>query len=131
MGRMYFPGEKAREYLPPRKSEGDIVAKFGAWLTKDGANIAACIVCAISAVEGLLDLLEWLFRNFQESFFVGLVSIVGAMWVIGLAMIPLYILYFIAYAAAWVLGWICYNKWTLILSLILAAVWYYSSYQVV
>ena len=129
MGRMYFPGEKAREYLPPRKSHGDIVAKFGAWLTKDGAAIIATVVCAIPAILGLINLLKWLLENFQENFFIGVLSIIGALWMIGFAMIPLYILYIVAYAAAWVLGWVCYNKWTLIVGIILVALWFFMKQQ--
>lgn len=119
MGRMYFPGEKVREYLPPRKSGEDIVAKFGAWLTGEGAGIIAYIVCAIPAIGGLWDLLKWLLGNFQENIFIGLVSIIGAIWMVCFAIIPLYILYIVAYAAAWALGWVCYNKWTLLAGLFL------------
>ena len=120
MGRMHFPGEKAREYLPPRESHGDIVAKFGAWLTGEGAGIVAYIVCVIPAIGGLWDLLKWLIGNFQENFIIGFFSIFGAMIMIGFAMIPLYILFFIAYAIVWVVGWICYNKWTLLAAIIIA-----------
>lgn len=120
MGRMYFPGEKAREYLPPRESRGDIVAKFGAWLTDEGAGIVACIVCVPPAIGGLWDLLKWLIGNFQENFIIGFFSIFGAVIMIGFAMIPLYILFFIAYAIAWVVGWLCYNKWTLLAAIIIA-----------
>lgn len=130
MGRMYFPGEKAREYFPPREGNGDIVAKFGAWLTKEGAAVVAFIACAILAVAGLWDLLQWVIGNFRENFFFGFFSIIGAIWVIGFSMIPLYILYFIAYAAAWVLGWVCYNKWTFIVGLIVALLWYFLLCQV-
>lgn len=129
MGRMYFPGEKIREYLPPRESSGDIVARFGAWLTKDGANIVATIVCLIPAVLGIVDLLRWLIGNFRESVFIGLLSIIGAIWIIGFAIIPLGIFFWIAYAIAWGLGWICYNKWTLIAGLFLAALWLFIKQQ--
>ena len=117
--------EALKKSLPPRKSSGDIVAKFGAWLTGEGAGIVACIVCAIWAIGGLWDLLKWLIGNFQESVFIGIFSIFGAMIMIGLAMIPLYILYFIAYAIAWVVGWLCYNKWTLLAAILLACVIFY------
>ena len=120
MGRMYFPGEKAREYLPPRESRGDIVAKFGAWLTGEGAGIVAYIVCVIPAIGGLWDLLKWLIGNFQENFIIGFFSIFGAMIMIAFAMIPLYFLFFIAYAIAWVVGWLCYNKWTLLAAILIA-----------
>ena len=122
MGRMYFPGEKAREYLPPRKSHGDIIAKFGAWLTGEGAGIVAYIVCAIPAIRGLWDLLKWLLGNFQESFFIGFFSLFGAFFMIALSLIPLYILFFIAYAIAWGVGWLCYNTWTFLVALLIISV---------
>lgn len=124
MGRMYFPGEKAKEYLPPRESEGDFVARFGAWLTEDGAACIAYIACAIPAVMGGVRLLKWMYGMFQENFFYGIFSIIGAAWMVGLSMIPLYILYFLIYAVAWLLGWLCYNKWTLIIGLLVASLCY-------
>jgi len=122
MGRMYFPGEKVREYFPPRKSHGDVVAKFGAWLTGEGAEIVAYLVCAIPAIRGLWDLLKWLLGNFQESFVIGFFSLFGAFFMIAVSFIPLIILFVVAYAIAWVIGWLCYNTWTLLAALIIIGV---------
>lgn len=129
MGYMIFPGEKARECLPPREDTGDIVGRFGSWLTGDGAAIAAFVACAIPSVLGLYDLLLWILDKFQENLFFGIFSIIGSVWIIGFAMIPLYAMYFIAYAGAWLLGWACYNKWTLLVFVILVSLWFFIKRQ--
>ncbi len=81
MGRMYFPREKARKkylprrkkarkYLPRRKSENDIIAKFHAWLTKDGAHLFfAFRACVSSAVRELMALIKCVIGCVQENLF--------------------------------------------------------------
>jgi hypothetical protein len=126
MGRMYPPDEVAQEYLPPREIDGetDYVGKFGAWLTGGGAAVVATVACAIPAVGGLIDLLKWVFGNFQDNFIIGFLSIIGAIWVCSFAMIILYVYYLIIYALVWLFGWVCYNTWTLLACICVVVLWF-------
>lgn len=58
MGRMNFPGEKAGECHPPRKSHGDVVAQIGAWVKDKGARIRAYLERASSAIRDFGGLLK-------------------------------------------------------------------------
>lgn len=115
MGEGIFPGEKAKEYLPPRESSGDIVGIFGAWLTKDGAGYIAGIACVIPAIVGFVQLVIWVIRNFQDSFIAGIFSIVGAWIACIIGYYAFFIAFFFVYLLAWLLGWVCYSTWTLII----------------
>lgn len=124
MGRMYFPGEKIRERLPKRESDGDIVGRFGAWLTKRGAEGAYFCSYFLIIAFIIIRLLVWIVNCFQVGFFRGVFSLFGAWF---LVIISIYLSIVIAIAVCmivWALGWLCYNKWTLITSLILASSWY-------
>lgn len=117
MGKMYFPDEKIREYLPPRESGGDCVARFGAWLTNDGALYISCVlVYVIPALLGIIQLILWIIHTFQKGSLLGFLSIIGACcaaYYIGI--IGFYVLMpivWIIWGIIWLFGWVCYNKWT-------------------
>ncbi len=123
MGRMYFPGEKIRQRLPKRESNGDIVGRFGAWLTQRGEQVyigawfitMACVV---------IRLLVWVYQCFQVGFFRGVFSLIGAWFLAIICMYASIVVGIAACIVVWMLGWLCYNKWTLIASLALVALWY-------
>ena len=123
MGRMYFPGEKIRQRLPKRESDGDIVGRFGAWLTQIGEQvyIGAWFVTMAFVV---IRLLVWVYQCFQVGIFRGIFSLIGAWFIAIIFMYASIVVGLAACIVVLVLGWLCYNKWTLIVSLILASLWY-------
>ena len=124
MGRMYFPGEKVREYLPPRESRGDIVAKFGAWLTKKGVEKAYFGSYFIILGCIIIRLFVWVYQSFQVGIFRGIFSLVGAYFLAWISVYASFVGTIIVCIVVWMLGWLCYNKWTLIISLSLACALY-------
>lgn len=124
MGRMYFPGEKIRERLPKRESDGDIVGRFGAWITQKGVEQAYIGTCFITIACVVIRLLVWVYKCFQVGIFRGIFSLIGAGFLTIICMYASIVVGIAACMVVWVLGWLCYNKWTLIASLILILLWY-------
>ncbi len=113
-GGMVFPGEKIRDYLPPRENSEDMVGLFGAWLTQKGAWYVMYVVGGVLMFLGGSKLLIMLISAFQGGFWS---AVWGVICVTFLGWIGFYAIGFILWAVfgmVWVLGWICYNKWTLI-----------------
>ena len=123
MGRMYFPGEKIRERLPKRESDGDIVGRFGAWLTQKSEHVYIGAWC-IAMTFVVIRLLVWVYQCFQAGIFRGIFSVIGALFIAGICTYASIVVGIAACIVVLVLGWLCYNKWTLIVSLILASLWY-------
>lgn len=101
------------KYLPPGRSHGDAVGQLGAWLTRKGALLAyyvtyfAVIICvAVTLVVGVI-------KNFEEGIFSGILSIIWSL-VVGAVSMPVSLAIGVLVAVAvWLLGKVCYNKWTL------------------
>ena len=129
MGVMIFPGEKLKEYLPPRESKGeDLVAKFGAWLTSDGARYGAIVAYVALMTWGTIKFIMMLIQTFQEGFFA---VIFGLIWLPFLGILGYHGIIFASqtvYTVIWILGWICYNKWTLLAFLTVVACCYAFSF---
>ena len=124
MGRMYFPGEKIRQRLPKRESDGDIVGRFGAWLTKHGAIVAYYIAYWIVVSLVLARLFLWVIQTFRSNIFFGILSCYGALAIAWVSMVPSLVIAIIVGAVVWMLGWLCYNKWMLIGVFFLISLWY-------
>ena len=123
MGEMFFPGEKVKDFLPPRDSgNNDIVARFGAWLTEDGATYIGFAVASIPAIWAIIKLVGWVIGAFEDFFLLGFLAIFGALIAIGIGYYVFALIYAIVYAIAWVFGWICYNVWTLLSAIALAGI---------
>ena len=125
------PLPSTSELFPPRTSYDDMVGQFGAWLTKDGAKFASVAVYAVSAVWGLIELFFWVKDNFQENVLGGVVSIIGACFIVIIGSCAIALFGGIVFCVVWLFGRVvCYNKWTLLATTILPLLlWYlYKNY---
>lgn len=128
MGRMYFPGERVQELLPPRKTDTDFVGHFGAWLTKRGVlglyYASYCIMIALIVVKSFL----WVVETFCSNILLGVLSLFGACFIVAVgSWVSLGVAVVVA-LVVWLLSWVFYNKWTLIVFVVSAFLLYYSPY---
>ena len=126
MGMMIFPGEKINDILPPRQSNEDFVGRLGAWLTSEGAVYAGYITFACSLVCIIIKSIQIVNDFFKEGLITGIIMlfIIGPILLL-LDVIAMYLSFipsFIAGVIIWLLGWVCYNKWTLLSVLLLATI---------
>lgn len=127
MGMMYFPGEKVNEYLPPRDNDGDCVGRFGAWLTRKGSWAAyytsyfALLACIV------IKLVLWIVKCFNNNIIYGVLSIIGACFIGSICAYVIICVSLLVMVLVWMLGWVCYNKWTLFICFVLVLLWFYQS----
>ena len=136
MGWMIFNGEQVKEYLPSRDNAEDWVGLIGAWLINKGAGWA-----------GLLSYLGLIAFYLYKSFCIAADIILHDIGVFfGIVMAPvwasIYVLCllvgaclvgaisFIVAAIVCMFGFVCFNKWTLLITIILSMVsWYCFKYR--
>lgn len=128
MGTAFFPGEKVKNVLPPRDNNTDLVGRFGAWLTADGAAIIGVAIPAIPALLGTIKLVGWVWSVFQDNFFLGILAIFVAIIALSIGYCVYYLAYIMVYVIFWLLGWICYNVWTLLATIVIVfLIWGFST----
>lgn len=125
-GMLWLPEAQIKECLPQRTSGCDCVGRFGVWLTNGGALAAyyGAYYLVISCVA--LRLMVWVVQVLAQRAFYGILAGYGALLIVWISILPSLGIAIVAYIVIWLIGWLCFNKWTLITTIALAVVCYVS-----
>ena len=98
------------------------VASIGDWLQDSGAYWIALVVAGLPALGGIISLLIWVVNVFMdEGAFWGILSIFGALIAAGIGYYVIVIIFAIAYFLTILLGYVFYNAYTLLIAIVLSA----------
>lgn len=100
----------------------DGVPSIGKWIQETAAEKVAMVVAGLPAIGGIISLLIWIVKVFiNEGLFLGILSIwVGAL-AVGAGYYAFCLIFGISYLAIRLLGYIFYNAYTLLITLVVGA----------
>lgn len=136
MGWMIFSGEQVKEYLPSRDKADDWVGVLGAWLINKGTIgafwLSFCGLVAYYLYKSLCIAADFILHDVGVFFGIILLPFWAAIYALCLCVGVLLseVISFIVAAIVCMLGFICFNKWTLLITIILSMVsWYGFKYR--
>jgi len=100
----------------------DGVASIGEWIQGTAAEKIALVAAVLPAIAGIVYLLIWVVKVFiNDGLFLGVLAIGGGVIAVGAGYYVICLIYGIAYIAILLFGFIFYNAYTLLITLVVGA----------